>query len=145
MPLLSDRLTSDTREGRVIQHINPSNLLKNPAFSQVVVVEAQKLAFISGQVAMDKHGKVVSEVFADQFSCVLDHLALALDDVGSSWEKIVQLRIYVKQLKAEHRLLIQVALQEIWGSSNPPASTLVGVEQLARCDLKVEIEAIAVV
>jgi len=48
-------------------------------------------------------------------------------------------------LPAEHRALLQSVREKYVSKDKPPASTLVGVQALARSDFLVEIEAVAVV
>lgn len=127
-----------------LSHINPDGLIKHKSFSQIVKVDGGNLVFISGQVAFDKEGQVQGADFDTQLKQSLFNVGIALSEVGSNWEDVVQMKIYVVDLKPEHRFLIGIALDELYESSSPPANTLIGIQSLARKDLKVEIEVVAV-
>lgn len=127
-----------------LKHINPEDLMQHKSFSQVVKVEAGKLVFISGQVAFDKEGQVQGSDFDSQLKQSLKNVCEALNATQSDWDDIIQMKIYVVDLKPEHRFLIGMALDDIYTNGTPPASTLIGIQSLARKDLKVEIEVVAV-
>ncbi len=127
-----------------ISHNNPEGLMKSEAFTQVVEVEARRLLFISGQVALNKEGILVGNDLSTQFQQSLQNVGTALMAGGSDWQRVAQLRIYVVDLKPEHRFIIMMELDKIFGKSPRPANTLIGVQSLARRDLRVEIEAVAV-
>jgi len=72
----------------------------------------------------------------------MENLKTALATAGATFDNVVKVNTYVTDMSQ-----IQ-ALREIraaYFGANPPASTLVQVVALARPDLMVEIEAIAVV
>lgn len=127
-----------------LEHVNPKGLMSHKSFSQVVKVEAGKLVFISGQVAFDEEGKVKGLDFDSQLKQSLNNVSEALSATGSDWDDVIQMRIYVVDLKPEHRFMIGMALDELYENAAPPASTLLGVQGLARKDLRVEIDVIAV-
>ncbi len=119
--------------------------MKSKAFTQVVEVEAKKLLFISGQVALNKEGILIGNDLSSQFRQSLKNVATALAASGSDWQKVAQLRIYVVDLKPEHRFILMMEMDKIFAENPRPANTLIGVQSLARKDLRVEIEALAVV
>jgi len=48
-------------------HLNPESLARNPAFSQVVVVEAPaKTIYVGGQNAVTPDGTIVGDTLAEQ-------------------------------------------------------------------------------
>lgn len=49
-----------------IQHLNPAGLSTNPAFSQGVVVTAERLLIVGGQHGTDVTGKLVAQDLAGQ-------------------------------------------------------------------------------
>lgn len=127
-----------------ISYHNPEELMKSKAFTQVVEVKAQRLLFISGQVALNKEGILVGDDLSTQFRQSLQNVGLALLASGSDWQKVAQLRIYVVGLKPEHRFIIMMEMDKVFKENPRPANTLIGVQSLARKDLRVEIEAMAV-
>lgn len=56
----------------------------------------------------------------------------------------MKLNVYVVNFKPEYRDLLQSIGSRYASKDNPPASTLIDVQALARVDFLVEIEAIAV-
>jgi len=72
-------------------------------------------------------------------------LQLALAAAGASFANVVKLNIYVVDYKTEYRDILQQVRSRYVAKDNPPASTLIGVQTLARAGFLVEIEAVAVV
>ncbi|MEO1254887.1 MAG: RidA family protein [Bacteroidota bacterium] len=118
-------------------------LLKKPAFPKGVKVQTGQMIFLSGQVALDQNGKLIGNDFSSQFNAAITNVSVALSEMNSGLEHIVHLRIYVVSLKPEHRFIIGGALEKVFEGCSPPANTLIGIQSLARKDLRVEIEAIA--
>jgi enamine deaminase RidA (YjgF/YER057c/UK114 family) len=57
---------------------------------------------------------------------------------------VVKINVYVVDYKPEYRPLLNAARSRYVSQENPPASTLIGVQSLARKEFLVEIEAVAV-
>jgi len=125
-----------------IRHINPPELSKPTGYTHVVEVNRGRTVYIAGQVAFDISGALVGkDDFAAQTRQVMENLKAALAAAGATFDNVVKVNTYVTDLSQ-----IQ-ALREIRASyfgATPPASTLVQVVALARSDLMIEIEAIAV-
>ena len=129
-----------------VQHINPSDLSKNPAFTQVVAVTGQvKTIYIGGQDAVDATGTIVGKGdIKAQVEQVFKNLQTALKASGAELEYIVKWNIYIVQGQPL-RPAFEVS-QQIWGGRpNPPAITVMFVAGLANPDFLVEMDAIAVV
>jgi enamine deaminase RidA (YjgF/YER057c/UK114 family) len=129
------------------KHINPDTLLAPRGYSHIVTVEgAQKLAFISGQVAVDKEGKIVGPGdLKIQIKAAAENLVAALAAVGAKPSDIVKMNTYIVQYKQADYAAMREARAVLFPSGDPPASTLVGVHSLAIDGLLVEIEAIAAI
>jgi enamine deaminase RidA (YjgF/YER057c/UK114 family) len=129
------------------KNINPDTLLTPRGYSHVVTVEgAQKLAFIAGQVAIDKEGKIVGAGdLTAQIKQVAHNLIAALAAVGAKPSDIVKMNTYIVQYKASDYAAMREARAILFPSGEPPASTLIGVHSLAVDGLLVEIEAIAAI
>jgi enamine deaminase RidA (YjgF/YER057c/UK114 family) len=129
-----------------VQHINPDDLSKNPAFTQVVTVSGPgKTIYIGGQDAVDASGTIVGKGdIKGQVEQVLKNLQTALKASGAELEHIIKWNVYVVQGQT-----IQPAFevfQRTWGRQpNPPAITMMFVAGLANPDFLVEMDAIAVV
>jgi len=124
-----------------LQHINPPELSKNPAFSQAVAaVGPGKLVIVGGQNAVDASGKVVGEDLYSQSKQALTNVVAALKAAGCNRQDVVRLGIYM-QADLDVRDGYKAA-QEVWGP-NPTAITVLQVPAFANPDFLVEIEAMA--
>jgi enamine deaminase RidA (YjgF/YER057c/UK114 family) len=129
-----------------VQHINPDDLSKNPAFTQVVTVTGPgKTIYIGGQDAVDASGAIIGKGdLKGQVEQVFKNLQTALAASGAGLEHIVKWNIYIVQAQPL-RPAFEVS-QKIWGGRpNPPAITVMFVAGLANPDFLVEMDAIAVV
>ena len=127
------------------RHVNPDTLLAPRGYSHIVTVEgAQKLAFISGQVAVDKEGKIVGPGdLKIQIKTAAENLVAALAAVGAKPSDIVKMNTYIVQYKQSDYAAMREARAVLFPTGEPPASTLIGVHSLAVDGLLVEIEAVA--
>ena len=116
-------------------------------FTQVVTIAGPaKLVFISGQVAIDKEGKVVGPGdLKAQIRQAAMNLKAALTAAGATAADIVKTNTYIVNYKQSDYSAMREARSELFPDGEPPASTLVGVTSLAVDGLMVEMEAIAAV
>jgi enamine deaminase RidA (YjgF/YER057c/UK114 family) len=130
----------------MVQYLNPDGLIKNPAFTQVVVASGRvKTLYIGMQNAVDGARNIVGKGdIAAQTEQVLKNIWLCLLAGGAGPEHIVMWTIYVVDGQP-----IQPALEMFrrwWGSRpNPPANSVVLVARMMPPDFLVGIEAVAVV
>jgi enamine deaminase RidA (YjgF/YER057c/UK114 family) len=128
-----------------IQRSNPDGLVKPPAYSQVVVATGSRLVFLAGQVATDAAGNVVSEGdLAGQARQVFSNVVTALASAGGGPADVTKITIFVVHYSPAHLPAIGEARRAVFGDTLP-ASTLVGVDALARPEFLIEVEATAVV
>jgi reactive intermediate/imine deaminase len=126
-----------------IRHINPTTLSTPTGYTHVVEVLRGRTIYIAGQVAFDRSGNVVGERdFKVQARQVMENVKAALAAGGWTFANVVKITTFVTDL-SELQALREIR-SEYFGP-NPPASTLVQVVQLARRELMIEVEAIAVV
>jgi enamine deaminase RidA (YjgF/YER057c/UK114 family) len=136
---------TNSEHGKV-QHFNPDELSKNPAFTHVVAVTgAAKTIYIGGQDSVDASGKIVGKGdIKQQAEQVFENIQAALKAGGAELEHVIKWNIYVV-----HGQPIQPAFevfQRVWGRRpNTPAITMMFVSGLANPDFLVEIDAIAVI
>ena len=122
-----------------IELIDPEQLSRSPAFSQVAIGRGTRAVFISGQVAGDaREGDDV----AAQALTVHRNLAIALAAAGVRPSDVAKLTTYVVGYRPELLPAIAQARAAVFGDHRP-ASTLIGVAALARPELLIEVEAIA--
>jgi enamine deaminase RidA (YjgF/YER057c/UK114 family) len=127
------------------EHINPAGVSQPTGYTHVVTSSGSKIVFVSGQVAIDPQGNLVGENdLAKQAEQVFENLKTCLASVGATFADVTKLTTFVVNYKPEDRAVIAGLRQRYLPQDAPPASTLVGVQALARPDLMIEIEAVAV-
>jgi enamine deaminase RidA (YjgF/YER057c/UK114 family) len=128
-------------------YVNPPTLLEPPGFTQVLVVEdAAKIVFVSGQVGIDSSGKLIGAGdLKAQIRQAARNLKAALAAVNAQPSDIVKVNTYIVNYKQSDYSAIREARAELFPDGGAfPASTLVGVTSLAVDGLLVEMEAIAI-
>ncbi len=129
-----------------MRYIDPDSLNKNPAFTNVVVVEGNvKTVHIGGQDAINASGEIVGKGdIVAQTEQILANVRAALEAGGARPEHIIKWNIYVvegQSLQAGFG-----AFENAWPQTpDPPAITVVFVSGLAHPDFLVEMDAVAVV
>ena len=123
--------------------INPPGLVKPTGYTHVVVAPDGRTVYIAGQVAFDTTGRVVGPGdFQAQAEQVFANLRVALASAGASFADVVKTTILITDIKQV------AALRELraryFDPAHPPANTLIPVTTLARADLLIEVEAVAV-
>jgi len=127
-----------------IQYINPDELSKNPAFSQVVTTQGNgKTIYVGGQNAVNAKREIIGKGdIGKQTEQVMENLQIALAACGATFENLVKLTIHIAQ--GQDLLRGFQASQKYLGNlKNPPAITGFFVSALAHPDFLVEIDAIA--
>jgi enamine deaminase RidA (YjgF/YER057c/UK114 family) len=127
-----------------LQLINPPELGKHSGYSQGVKTEAGPLLFVSGQVAWDKQGRIVSPAFAEQFAKALANVLTVVRAAGAQPESLVRLTLYVldrQEYIANAKKVGEVYRQQM--GKHFPAMTLVEVKGLLEEGAKLELEATA--
>ena len=125
--------------------INPEGLVKPGAYTPAISVSGGRTVYISGQVSQDADGKLVGKGdLLAQTEQVYKNLGTALAGAGATFADVMKLNVYVVGYQPEHRALLQSVREKHVSKDNPPASTLIGVQALARADFLVEVEAVAV-
>jgi enamine deaminase RidA (YjgF/YER057c/UK114 family) len=104
------------------------------------------MVFVAGQVATDAEGKVVGEGdLARQAEQVFENLKACLAAAGATFADVVKMTTFVVDYRPEQRPIIAATRARYLPADAPPASTLVGVQALARPEILIEVEAIAVI
>lgn len=129
-----------------IELLSPEGLHKNPAYSQVAVIEGNhRTVYIGGQNAVDKNGNVVGKGDIEaQALQVLKNLEVAVQAGGGSFENIIKWNVYLLQGQPAEKALkaFQPHLSKM---KSPPLITGIFVAALAHPDFLLEMEAVAVV
>ena len=143
---MADR--SDAAEPTVdsVSYVDPDGLHKNPAFTNVVVVEGPvRTVYVGGQNAVDASGNIVGKGdIAAQTEQVLANLQAALAAGGARPEHVIKWNLLlVEGVSLQEGYS---AFQRAWPDTpNPPTITAAFVAGLANPDFLVEIDAVAVV
>jgi enamine deaminase RidA (YjgF/YER057c/UK114 family) len=125
-----------------MRYVNPSGLVKPTGYTHLVIAPDGRTVYIAGQVAFDSTGQLVGgSDFRAQAEQVYQNLDRALKSVGGSLVDLVKTTTFITDIKYVPTLR-DVRTRHL-DRAHPPANTLVSVESLARADLLIEIEGIA--
>jgi len=129
-----------------IDFINPDELLKNPAFSQIAITKGSgKTIYIGGQDAITKDLEIIGKGdIAKQTEHILNNIETALKSCGATVNDLFKLTIYIVQGQ-DVKKGFEGAQGFLKKLKNPPLVTGVIVAGLANPDYLVEIEAVAFV
>ena len=127
-----------------IKRTNPPALSTPTGYTHVVEVTGPaKTVYIAGQIAFDKDGKVVGAGdMKAQAEQVFKNLQAALGAAGAKFSDVVKMNTYVTDM--DQAPAVREVRARYFGTTTP-ASTLVQVVKLARPELMIEVEVIAVV
>ena len=124
--------------------VNPPSVYQTVrfGFSQAVEQNASRSLHISGQVAWDREYKLVgSGDVAAQARQALANIKDILASKGATPADVVRLRVYVVGYAPDKLEAFGPEIAAFFGSAEPAASTLIGVQALARPEFLIEIEA----
>ena len=127
-----------------IEFVNPTGLLKNPAFSQVAITKGNgKTIYIGGQNAITKDLEIIGKGdIALQTEYVLKNIETALNSCDATLDDLFKLTIYIVQ-GLNIRKGFEGAQSFLRKLSNPPVISGIVVAGLANPDYLVEVEAVA--
>jgi reactive intermediate/imine deaminase len=135
---------AQSARGPQVTRTNPPALSTPTGYTHVVEVSGPgKTIYISGQIALDRNGNLVGGAdMKAQAEQVFKNLEAALAAAGATFNDVVKMNTYTTDMSQVQ------AIRDVRGryfTKTAPASTLVQVVRLARPDLLLEIEVIAVV
>ncbi len=114
--------------------------LNEPISHYTDAVRFADLLFISGMAPVDRDLNLVGGGdVAQQARQVLENMKKVMDHVGADFSDVLKVTVYLTDIDDRHA--INPVRQEYFGDARP-ASTLIGVNQLALDGMKVEIEAV---
>jgi len=126
--------------------VNPADMKPLGMYSTVTIAQGGSIAFISGQVSVDGNGKVVGAGDIEaQAVQVFENLKRALGGIGATFEDVIKFTIYIVEFSQERRKAVMNVRGRYISHDNPPAATMVGIDQLVEPELLVEIEAVVAV
>jgi enamine deaminase RidA (YjgF/YER057c/UK114 family) len=125
--------------------VQPTTFPRPRGYANGLVAPPGRQLFISGQIAWDKDGRIVSPDFATQFLQTLDNVIAVVREAGGGTEHIVKLLCFVTDLDAYRAAM--PAIGDGWRARMGkfyPAMSLVKVAGLLEPGALVEIEGMAV-
>ncbi len=127
-----------------IEFLNPDELLKNPAFSQVAITKGKgSTIYIGGQNAITKDLEIIGKGnIALQTEYALKNIETALNSCDATLDDLFKLTIYIVQGQ-DIRKGFEGAQSFLKKLSNPPVISGIVIAGLANPDYLVEIEAVA--
>jgi enamine deaminase RidA (YjgF/YER057c/UK114 family) len=130
-------------QGQPSRYLNPPSLVKPNGYTHVVVAPDGRTVYIAGQVALDSTGQLVGAGdFRAQADRVYQNLRRALEAVGGSVDDLIKTTTFITDPK--NVTAFRELRTKYLGVANPPANTMVIVSGLARPELLIEIEGVAV-
>jgi enamine deaminase RidA (YjgF/YER057c/UK114 family) len=113
------------------------------AYSQAVITEGGRTVWLAGQVgAADRSGNSLAGDFDSQVREVFARLSQTLEEAGGNLADMVTMTVFITD--ARHGDRFTQLRKEIFGD-NFPASALITVAGLARPEMLVEVQGIAVI
>ncbi len=126
-----------------IRFSNPGTMAKPPGYSHVVEVTGPcRTVYFAGQLGIDKSGRMGADA-REQIEMAFENVKAALAAVGAGFEHVVKLNNYMVDIGTNLRHYREVRDKYV-NTTSPPASTTVGVPQLALAGALFEVEAIAI-
>lgn len=128
-----------------ITRLNPDNMFKSPAFTQVAIVtNPAKYIYVGGQNAVDIDGKIVGHDIKSQSEQTFKNVIKALDAAGATLNDVFKMTIYIVQGHSlQDAYAAASALEQ--PETEPSTVSVIQVAGLAHPDALIEIEAIAAV
>jgi 2-iminobutanoate/2-iminopropanoate deaminase len=114
--------------------------LSEPISHYTDAVRFGDMLFVSGVAPLDAAGQVTSDDVQVQAQLVFVNLEKILKEAGASFADILKVTVFLTDVR--DRAKINALRQKYFGSARP-ASTLIGVNELAVPGMKIEIEAVA--
>jgi enamine deaminase RidA (YjgF/YER057c/UK114 family) len=121
--------------------INPPTIGKPPGYTHVVEVTGPaRIVYTAGQLGIDVSGKMAQD-FRGQVEQAFQNLKAALDSVGAKPEHVVKVNNYIVDIGKNIPVFREVR-DKYLNMAAPPASTTIGVPELARPGALFEVEAV---
>lgn len=137
---------SSQTQNATVQLVNPSSVAVPKGYSQAAVIDlgSSTMVIMSGQVPLDKEGKLVGkDDINQQAQQVFRNIKNIVEEMGGTMNDIVKLTYLLTDLTQIQS--IRSIRDQYINMQKPPASTLAQVSKLFRDDVLIEIEATAVI
>ena len=135
-------MTNDAQKKHVRSYIKRDGAQER-AYSPAVITQGGKIVWLAGQTVVDdEHGNSLAGNFPGQAREIFSRIARTLDQAGGTLADIVTMTVSITDSRFGDQFT-QIR-KEIFGD-NFPASALITVVGLAKPDMLLEVQAIAVV
>ena len=137
-------LASAAQAGEYRKVVNPDHLSDTTqyGYSQAtIVMPGARTIYVAGQIGISDNGP---NDFRSQVDRSFENLEAVLEAANSSPTDVVKITLLVKGMDAE-KLAYLVQKRRSFFGTEPPASTLIPVPELALPSLNFEIDAVAIV
>ncbi len=125
----------------MITRHNPEGFPEPAAYSHGITVPGSaRTLYVAGQIAIDRDGKTPA-AFAEQAELVFANVKAVLQAGGMSMGNVIKMNAYLTRPTDYPEF---VKARSVVMEGNRPTSTLVYVSALAKPDLLVEVEVVAV-
>ena len=123
--------------------MNPSAIAKPGGYSHVVEITGPaRIVYIAGQLGLKPDGSIAGD-FRAQVTQAFENLKAALAAVGATFDDVVKLNNYLIDIGKNLSIYREVRDKYV-NTAQPPASTTIGIEALARPDALFEAEAVVI-
>ena len=114
------------------------------AYSPAVKVTGGTTIFLAGHTGyQDEHGKTYPNNFDGQVRVAFERMRKTLETAGGGLEDVATMTVFVTDM-ANGTRFTQLR-KEFFQEGRYPASALIGIKELARPEMMLEIQAIAVI
>ncbi len=132
-----------------LEILEPTGVAKPQGlYNHAILVSSGKLLFIAGQVAIDEVNQLVGlDDFNAQMEQVFKNIGSILKSAETSFENVVKFTTYLTRSQDMNAFYEKRAaiFAEIYPNGRYPTNTLLVIDQLAREEWLIEIEAIVAI
>jgi enamine deaminase RidA (YjgF/YER057c/UK114 family) len=126
-----------------LRFLNPETIAKPPGYTHVVEVTGPgRIVYFAGQLGLDRSGKMGADA-CEQIELAFANLKAALASIGAGFEHVVKINNYIVDIGKNIAPFREIRDKYV-NKAAPPASTTIGVPELARPGALFEVEAVAI-
>jgi len=145
--LVAALLAGTAASAQEVRYLNPPGLYDaSKYYTHVITVPATaRTVYIAGQVGVVQSGAIEAKDMAGQIAQAFKNLRVAIEAGGARPEHVVKITALFVDYKREDLDVFTRELHALFPKDKLPASTVIGVQKLARDGLLFEIEAVAAI
>ena len=132
-------------QGKAIREYLPGNERQTQrSYSPAVITTGGRTIYLAGfGGATDETGRSLAGDFDGQVRTSFNNIRNTLERAGATLDNLVTMTVFVTDIKNGNRF-VEIR-KEFFPGGRYPGSALIGIKELARPEMMVEIQAIAVV